>query len=142
MMAISTKGRYSVAILRMMASQPYGRTFTRHEIAEAEEISPAYVQQLMMRLAAAGFVTSHRGTHGGFRLARAPETITVADVLQVSEGQIVLAPCAGAVTCKREQDCPTRGLWIRAVELLESLFQGVTIAELAGDGAKGWCIGS
>ena len=79
----------------MMASQPQGRVFTKHELAEAEGLSCAYVQQLMIALRAAGFVSSHRGKVGGFTLSRNAETITVADVLTATEGQMALAPCLG-----------------------------------------------
>ena len=111
---------------------------TKREIAEAEDISPAYVQQLLMRLGTTGFVHSHRGKAGGFTLARAPEMITVLDVLKACEGEIVLSPCVNTVTCKRGPGCHTRLLWVRAAELLDNFFGGVTIAELAGPDARGW----
>jgi Rrf2 family cysteine metabolism transcriptional repressor len=130
MLAISTKGRYPVRILALMASQPRGHLFTKHEIADAELISPAYVQQLMMMLRAAGFVNSHRGKIGGFTLAMDPSSITVADVLRASEGPVVMAPCLGHDTCEREPGCPTKDLWRKAGILLDDLFGSVTIADL------------
>jgi Rrf2 family protein len=136
MMAISTKGRYSVRIMVLMASLPQGHMFTKHEIAETAGVSPAYVQQLMMMLNAAGFVHSHRGKAGGFTLAEASETATVADVLGATEGKITLVPCLGLETCERSSSCPTRPLWTRATELLDNLFSGVSIAELAANGAN------
>jgi Rrf2 family iron-sulfur cluster assembly transcriptional regulator len=136
MMAISTKGRYSVRIMALMASQPQGHMFTKHEIAERAGVSPAYVQQLMMTLNAAGFVHSHRGKAGGFTLAEASEKVTVADVLGATEGKITLVPCLGLETCERSSNCPTRPLWTRATELLDDLFSGVSIAELAVNGAN------
>jgi Rrf2 family protein len=112
--------------------------FTKHEIAEAEAIPCAYVQQLMVTLRAAGFVNSHRGRVGGFTLARTAETITVADVLRATEGPILLAPCTGNERCEREPGCPAHPLWIRAAKLLDDFFNGVTIAELAGGEANGY----
>lgn len=134
MMAISTKGRYSMRILLLMASQPQGRIFTRHEIAERDDISPAYVQQLMMVLKAAGFVNSHRGKVGGFTLIRDPETITVSEVLKAAEGPIALVPCQGSEPCVHEPRCACRALWMKAAGLLEDLFCGVTIAQLVEQG--------
>ena len=131
MMAISTKGRYSVRILALMASRPAGHVFSRHDIAEAEGISPTYVQQLMMSLRTAGLVSSHRGRVGGFALARDPATISVADVLRTSEGPIELAPCLGGVKCEREPGCTTRALWIKASAMLDELFAAVSIEDLA-----------
>ena len=145
MMAISTKGRYSVRILVLMAGRQPGHVFTKHEIGDQEGISSAYVQQLMMTLHATGFVTSHRGKAGGFTLAKPPETMTVADVLSATEGQILPVPCLGVEQCEREPHCPTRPMWMKAAELLDDLFSGVTIAALAANGTGGaqlpWQVG-
>lgn len=131
MMEVSSRGRYSLRILAMMATDPESRLFTTNEIAEAEEVSSAYAQQLMTTLRTAGLVSSHRGKAGGFTLARPAETITVANVLRVTEGQVTPAPCLGYGSCERESDCPTRPLWTRAQELLEELFGGLSIADLS-----------
>jgi Rrf2 family protein len=136
MMAISTRGRYSLRILITMASEPQGHLFTKHEIAETEALSDAYVQQLMVALRAAGFVSSHRGKVGGFTLTRDANTITVAEVLAATEGQITLAPCLANESCERERDCPTRPLWVGATKLLDDFFSAVTVAELAAGGAN------
>jgi len=143
MMAISTRGRYSLRIMLLMASQPQGRMFTRHEIAEAEGVPAAYVQQLMIPLRAAGFVNSHRGKVGGFTLAQTADKITVADLLRATEGQIAPAPCLGNERCEREPDCPARPLWIGAAKLLDDFFSGVTIAGLVEGGAnsRSWVAG-
>jgi Rrf2 family cysteine metabolism transcriptional repressor len=137
MMEIPTRGRYSVHILQMMATQPYGRVLTKQEIAEAEGLSPGYVQQLLLMLKAAGFVNSHRGKAGGFSLARPPERMTVAQVLKACEGPIVPSPCV-AVACAREPGCRTHLIWMRAAKMLEDLFGRTTIADLAGQDAKDW----
>jgi Rrf2 family protein len=136
-MEIPTRGRYSVHILQMMATQPYGRVLTKQEIAETEGLSTGYVQQLLLMLKVAGFVKSHRGKAGGFSLARSPECITVAQVLRASEGPIVPSPCL-AVACQREPGCRTHLMWMRAAEVLDDLFSRTTIADLAGPDAKGW----
>jgi Rrf2 family protein len=136
MMAVSTKGRYSLRIVSFLGAQPGGFLASKAEIAEAEGIPPAYVQQLMMRLVIAGLVQAKRGRRGGFSLARAPEAITVAEVLKASEGEIELVPCRRPEACERAPDCPTRPLWMTATDLLEQLFQGTTIAQLtSGDGS-------
>ncbi|HLA81805.1 MAG TPA: Rrf2 family transcriptional regulator [Thermoleophilia bacterium] len=138
MLAISTKGRYSLRILILMASQPRGHIFAKWEIAEAEDLSCAYVQQLMGALKTAGFVASHRGKVGGFALARAPEIITVADVVRATEGQTALVPCLGDDRCERESICRARPMWTKAQQLLDDFFSGVTVAELVASGADGY----
>jgi Rrf2 family transcriptional regulator, iron-sulfur cluster assembly transcription factor len=130
MMNISTRGRYATRILVLMAREPQ-RARTKFQIAEAEGITAAYVQQLMMALRLAGLVHSLRGRSGGFILARTPDAITVADVMGAVEGLIMPAPCGSPAHCDRAESCPTRPLWTRASELLDGLFSTTTIAALA-----------
>lgn len=141
MMSISSRGRYSVRILAFMASGPEGRVFATREISEAEAIPSAYVQQLMTTMRAAGLVASRRGRVGGYALMLDPEDVSVADVLRVSEGPIVVAPCLGGHGCEREAGCVTRALWMSAGRLLEDLFGSVTIADLARAGTgESWLL--
>lgn len=131
MMSISSKGRYASRIMVFLATLPRGTKVTKYEIADAESISPAYVEQLMMPLRLAGLVASHRGRTGGFSLARDPETVSMAEVLKAVEGTVQVAPCSDAHVCDRAETCPTRDVWQKATELLDELFTGVTVAELA-----------
>lgn len=137
MLEISTRGRYSIRILSLMASQPRGYVFAKYEIAEAEDLSCAYVQQLAAALKTAGLVSSQRGKLGGFTLGRPAETITVAEILKATEGPMTLAPCMGREGCRREASCPVHPVWTRATELLDELFGEVTLAQLAQRQANG-----
>jgi Rrf2 family transcriptional regulator, cysteine metabolism repressor len=134
MMNISTRGRYATRIMVLLARDPE-RAKSKFEIAEAEAITPAYVQQLMMALRLAGLVRSHRGRDGGFSLTRAPEQITVAHVLEAVEGDVMPAPCRVTGHCDRVASCPTRPLWQQAADTLDRLFSATTIADLARDSA-------
>ena len=131
MLCISTKGRYATRILTLLASQTPDTTFTKQAIAASEELAPGYVQQLLTQLQAAGLVMSYRGKQGGFKLARSPESITVAEALRVMEGEIKLAPCHDGEDCHRVAVCPTRTMWIEAAVVFEDFFRQTTIADLA-----------
>src|SRR5512140_2165349 len=103
MMRMSTKGHHATRIMMMLARTP-SHPVSKGEIGEAEGIPPGYVQQLMIRLTDAGLVRSHRGRAGGFTLTRAPEGISVRDVLQATEGVFELAPCVDMrVSCPRTE---------------------------------------
>jgi Rrf2 family protein len=130
MMNISTRGRYAARIMVMLASDTDRSSINKFQIAEAEGISPAYVQQLLMALRTSGLVVSHRGRGGGFSLARAPEAITVGEVLRAVEGQVMPAPCRAPGHCERAPTCAVRPLWEEAADLLDQLFTGTTIADL------------
>jgi Rrf2 family iron-sulfur cluster assembly transcriptional regulator len=131
MFCISSRGRFATRILVLLASGPETKCFTKHEIAEREGLTPAYVQQLMGNLQSAGLVTGFRGKQGGFRLARPPQGITVGEALRVMEGSIHLAPCQEGQNCDRIERCPTRPVWMGAADLLRDYFEQTTIAELA-----------
>jgi len=102
----------------------------KQDIARAEGISADYVEQILMKLKAAGLVRSHRGTRGGFSLARDPAAISVGDVLAAVEGPIELAPCT-AGECGRASACVTGAVWRRAREALDAVFAGTTVGALA-----------
>jgi Rrf2 family protein len=141
MMAISTRGRYATRIMVLLASRPGQSSMTKFQIADAEAVTPAYVQQLLMALRLAGLVESHRGRDGGFSLARPPEAITVSEVLRAVEGEVMPAPCRSSGHCERIATCPTRPLWQEAADLLNGLFGGTTIADLAADRPAGRAAG-
>lgn len=137
MMAVSAKGRYSIRIMAFLAVQPSNRVATKIQIAAAEGTSPQYVQQLMRQLGIAGLVTSKRGRNGGFFLARPPESITVAHVLRAAEGELQLVPCRNATSCERAANCPARPMWMKATDVLEQVFQSLTLAQLVSEDAAG-----
>ena len=111
------------------------RPARKQEIAEAEEISVDYVEQILLKLKTAGLVRSHRGAKGGFSLARDPATITVADVLEATEGPLALVPCLHD-KCARGPMCVTQPLWRTASDALETIFSGTTVAELAEEARR------
>jgi Rrf2 family protein len=102
----------------------------KHEIADSEGISGDYVEQILIRLKAAGLVESHRGSKGGFTINGSPESITVADVLTASEGPVAIAPCTMG-ECSRKTDCVTRLIWNEAEHAISDVLGRHTIAQLA-----------
>lgn len=131
MIKISTKGRYSTRILVRLAMNPeQGKPVSKHDISVAEGISGDYVEQILLRLGARGFVNSHRGKKGGFSLARPAASITVCEVMEALEGPIALAPCMSG-DCSRETQCATQALWKRIGGLISDELSAVTIEDLA-----------
>jgi Rrf2 family protein len=139
MLPISTKGRFASRIMVLLASQEAGKLVTKYEIAQAETLSPHYVEQIMITLRVARLVASHRGRTGGFSLACDAETTSIAEVLRAVEGRVALAPCSSAQDCERSLTCPTRDIWMEAARLLDELFEKRTIADLAREGARKEC---
>lgn len=132
MLKVSTKGRYAVRIMVYLALAKSDRPSRKQDIADSEEISADYVEQILIRLRAGGLVISHRGARGGFTLSREPHQITVLEVLEATEGPMELAPCIEA-GCRRESVCVTRRFWGETEALLVELFKGKSIADMADE---------
>jgi Rrf2 family protein len=134
---LTTKGRYATRVLVYLARRRQEGPIKKQDIADAEGISPDYVEQILIRLKAAGFVKSHRGKAGGFSLAGDPGSLTVAGVLDVMEGRMSMVPCLGeGESCARSATCCTRALWSRADQALKQVFTNATIGELAQGSLK------
>ena len=129
---MSTKGRYAARIMVRLALSYGDAPVSKQLVADAEGVTVDYVEQIMIMLRTAGLVKSHRGSRGGFTLGKPPEEITVAEVLQASEGPLAIVPCSSD-DCGRSTACVTRELWRRAEAAMMNVFEGCTVAELAAN---------
>ena len=105
------------------------------EIAAEEDLPRAYLEQLVMSLREADLVVSTRGAHGGYELARPPETIRMSEVLRALEGPIAPMICATddpehATTCDRSARCTVNVLWVRVRDAIVGALDGMTLADL------------
>lgn len=91
------------------------------------------VQKLVSRLSAAGLIESARGTGGGFRLARPPAAISVADIVEAIEGPIAMTACvdAGRHDCAVEGSCHVRPHWNAINGAVKGALAGVSLASLS-----------
>lgn len=129
---ISTKGRYSIRILLDLAEHRSGGYIPMKEVAARQNISLKYIEKLMPALKTAGFIESVHGIGGGYRLAREPETCTLWDILQCSEGNLAPVSCLkdGAGLCARSAECRTLPVWEEYYRMTRDYFSGVTLADL------------
>lgn len=89
-MKLSNKGRYGVRALFDIAFYNAGRPTQVRDIAERQGIPPRFLEQIFQDLKRAAIVGSKRGPQGGYSLARAPDSITLGDVVRALEGPIAL----------------------------------------------------
>ncbi len=129
---ISTKGRYSIRILLDLAEHRSGGYIPMKEVAARQNISLKYIEKLMPALKTAGFIESVHGIGGGYRLAREPETCTLWDILQCSEGNLAPVSCLkdGVGLCARSAECRTLPVWEGYYRMTRDYFSGVTLADL------------
>lgn len=130
MITISTRSRYATRIMLYLAALPPGARAKKQEISDFEEISPDYVEQILLRLKDRGLARSYRGVNGGFTIASGARQKSVADVLEAVDGPIALAPCLKS-DCDRGSMCVTKTVWEEASELLENFFSEKQLGTLA-----------
>lgn len=131
-MKISTKGRYGVRIMLELALDCEQDLLTVRQIAQRQDISEKYIEQIISLLNKAGLVRSFRGAQGGYRLARSPHAITVSEILHVTEGKMNLVGCLSesAGACNRKNECITNEVWREMRDALETVAGGITLADL------------
>jgi Rrf2 family protein len=128
-MIFSTKSEYGVRVMVELARRGGDQPVALAEIAEYEHLPLAYLEHLVARLRRAGLVESRRGAHGGYLLAREPELITMAEVVEALEGQIAPVECITSAPDGTLR-CTTKVLWGRVQGAIVDTLQKTTLAEL------------
>jgi len=129
-MKLSKRTRYGIRLIIELAMDN-GRTINLTQIAMRQDISMKYLSMIIIPLKRAGLVVSSRGARGGYRLLKSPEQITVADVVNVLEGEMEPVEClAHPEICKRSPLCAAKLLWEKLAQTLTDFFHSITIADL------------
>jgi Rrf2 family transcriptional regulator, cysteine metabolism repressor len=134
-MKVSTRVHYGLrAMTELARSYRAGSLLSISEIARAEDLPLAYLEQLVGELRRAGLVEGTRGVRGGYRLARAPEAITVGDVYRVLEGEVAPVECTAEDylpgACARENECLSRSIWERVQQAILTVLDSTTLEDL------------
>jgi len=129
---LSRLADYGVVLACQMAANA-DRCHNAFDLAAATGLPAPTVSKLLAALARAGVLMSQRGAKGGYRLARAPEAITAADIVSAVDGPIALTVCIehGAGACDVESLCPTRSGWHRINDAVRDAMKSVSLADLA-----------
>lgn len=132
MIILSRLADYGVIVATHLAGIP-DRQVNAAAVAAATRLPPATVAKVLKRLAHGGIVTGARGAAGGYRLARAPEEISIAEVVAAIDGEIGVTQCASHVEgCDRTNFCPTRPHWAHINRAVSQALGAVTLAEMVG----------
>ena len=113
MLRLSKKADYALMALKHLATRTDLASASAREIAEAYDIPVELMAKVLQRLARRGLLSSHQGTHGGYRLAKAPSAISVADIIQAIDGPLTVTACSTeAENCGQYSKCSVRDpLW-------------------------------
>lgn len=130
MLRISKLTDYGTVVLAHLATD-YGSVVSAADVASATGLGLPTVSKLLKVLARAGLVTSTRGTYGGYRLARAPHTISAADVIDALEGPVSITECSSSLSqCAHEGVCSVGGTWQRINVAIRNALDEVTLVDL------------
>jgi FeS assembly SUF system regulator len=123
---------YATVLLATLASEPQ-RVQTAASLAEQTHIAAPTVSKLLKQLHRAGLVSSTRGLHGGYQLARPAAQISAAAILDALEGPLALTDCsAGHGQCEIEETCRVGRVWQRLNLAIRRALYEVSLAQLAG----------
>lgn len=134
-MKLSTRTRYGVRAILELAMSGNKGPLQLKIIAQRQDLSVKYLEQLMVVLKAAGFVRSVRGSKGGYMLAKAPDQIELIDVLHCLEGTVATVECVeNKDYCVRAADCAARDIWVKVQKAIEDVLKSMTLQDLVNRG--------
>lgn len=130
-MELNTRGRYAVMAMADLAKNSTVMPVPLSAIAERQQLSLPYLEQIFMQLRRAGLVESARGRSGGYRLGRLASDILVSDVLHAVAEYARMTRCAHSGNgCLGEQRCLTHNLWTALGDEIEGFLSRVSLADV------------
>lgn len=129
-MRLTTKGRFAVTAMIDVALYAGDAPVTLAAVAERQQISLSYLEQLFGKLRRSGLVDSVRGPGGGYHLARDAAGVSVADIIRAVDEPIDATQCGGRENCLKDRRCMTHELWAGLNAHIFGFLNGITLAEL------------
>jgi Rrf2 family iron-sulfur cluster assembly transcriptional regulator len=129
-MRLTTKGRFAVTAMIDLAMNAGQGPVTLAEISQRQKISLSYLEQLFGKLRRQSLVKSTRGPGGGYRLAKNPEEMSVADIIMAVDEPIDATQCGGMENCHDDHKCLTHDLWSSLNAHIFDYLRGVTLGGL------------
>ena len=132
-MKLSTKGRYGVKAMVDLAINYGGEPVPIKSVAERQNISDLYLEQLFAQLRKAGLIQSVRGALGGYVLSRPPAEILISEIMNVLEGSVEISDCIDETNCANMDYCATRLLWVKIKDSIDQVLESTTLADIVVD---------
>ena len=132
-MSVSQQSQYALRALFELGKRRDDGPVSVADLAEAQAIPRRFLEVIIALLRRAGFVTSHRGTQGGYTLAVSPREIAVADIIRVIDGSLAPVKCIATHSpthCALKGQCVFADLWKRARDAVADVYERTTLQEL------------
>ena len=132
MMELTRKGEYAIRGIVYLASRPADQVCLLSDIAAAVDVPQTFLAKIFQQFSKIGLVKSYRGTGGGFMLGRPADKITLLDVVEAVEGQIVPNRCVqNGIDCDRSINCNVHPVWMNVQFQVRGILDKITLKELA-----------
>lgn len=133
-MKLSTKGRYGLKAMFQLALYKSEGPIPLKHIANKQNISEQYLEQIFSILKKSGLIKSVRGAQGGYLLVKEPKDITVGDILIVLEGPVSISECIiDEDICENSGICVTKVVWERLKKGIEDVINSITLQDMIDD---------
>lgn len=131
MLRLSTKGQYGVRAMFEIARGYPESPVTIKEISERQDVSVAYLEQILNKLRRAGLIRSVKGPGGGYLLTKDPGGVNIASILKELEGPVAITSCLDPEEgCARVEGCVTHLLWRSLGAKIEAFLETITLRDL------------
>lgn len=137
-MRLSTRGRYGLKAMYQLAMHYGEGPIPLKQIADKENLSENYLEQLVSQLRREGLLNSVRGAQGGYMLAMPPKDITVGNILRILEGNLAPADCIieDDYECANEDNCVTKLVWIKIKDSIDQVVDSITLQDMIEESKK------
>ena len=105
-------------------------------LSERLDIPESFLAKIFASLAKAGIVVSQRGRHGGYRLAKKPDGVSLKRIIEATEGPLALTRCLGPFAACDRTPCGLKKIFALAQKRMEEVLENVTLADLKGRAAS------
>jgi Rrf2 family protein len=130
-MIVSRSADYALRAMVYLARLDSPRYVPANEIANEMRTPPFLLSRILQHLVKGELLLSMKGHHGGFRLRKSPDQVSVLEIIHLIDGPFVVHDCAGKGDCGLSPDCDLRDVFATAEKNLEDVFQTVTLGALA-----------
>ena len=133
MLRVTRLTDYATVVLTVLAARP-DAVLSASELAERAGLEVPTVSKLLKPLAQAGLVEGFRGAHGGYRLARPADAISLVEIVEAMEGPLAMTECSlDHGECGISGKCGVRGNWRRINDVVAAALRSVSLAQMLGD---------
>ncbi len=131
-MMISTRGRYALRMMLDLAEHQENGYVALKDIAQRQEISKKYLEQIIPTLNRFELLQTTRGYQGGYRLSRKPRDYTLGDILRATEGSLAPVTCLESDhnACARQADCATLPVWRGLNKVINEYLDSITLQDI------------